>query len=134
MESNKNITNNLVKNYITKICCAGLFLMLYHCVVLIATSFYYTGFLNQNPKLNEIVPLSLLSVLFEIVLIVGLVIINLVISHPIRQLCSIAIYIISFSLLYFVFKHTFVDLVIFYLTIVWVESTIFNDYEDDCIV
>ena len=134
MESNKNITNNLVKNYITKICCAGLFLMLYHSVLLIATSFYYNGFLNQSSKLNEIVPLSLLSILFEIVLIVGLVIINLVMFHPIRQLCSITIYIISFSLLYLVFKHTFVDLVIFYLTIVWVESTIFIDYEDDCII
>ncbi len=133
MKQTKNFEKNLQEDYKNTLLSSIFFLILYNLFSILSKVIYRYVMLNQAELFKDS-PLLLSSIAVEIILILGLVTVNLALYQTARKVVAISIYILGFVMLCFVFHLAVIDLAVFYLTIVWVESTIFADYDSEAII
>ncbi len=129
MGNKKLFFHNLQTNFHHILIDAALFLLLYNVITMILKSSFSLGILNRDINIGDNLLLSSLTLCIELLMIGCLVIANQIVDNSIRKVLAALLYIVGFLVLFFVCKLNFIDLAIYFLTIVWVESIIFNDYD-----
>jgi hypothetical protein len=121
-------TKNLNKNYKKILFIISLIIVLYNFLSLEIFSIISYNMNNQVFNMQDRFRLTVITVIFEIVCMIGIVLTNLLRKSVLRRICWYGFYLICFSILFIVLKRTYMDLAFYYLTLVWVESNLFQDY------
>jgi|GEM_PF-4545115 hypothetical protein len=128
MISKMLFTKNLNKNYKKILFIISLIIVLYNFLSLEIFSIISYNMNNQVFNMQDRFRLTVITVIFEIVCMIGIVLTNLLRKSVLRRICWYGFYLICFSILFIVLKRTYMDLAFYYLTLVWVESNLFQDY------